>query len=116
MKTDRISRHGWIFAAGGLLLAGFVLSLTPDTVAQTEKTDKKADKKTDKKAKDKTETAKAKKEKVKAWIKDKKEKIKAWGKKKFDKVKAKLKSALGIKDKDKRTRRQRRSLSIPRPS
>src|ERR1043166_4613798 len=63
MKTNRIGRHWWFLAAGSFLRAGFVLSMTHDSVAQTEKSDKKADKKTKEKG-EKGETTKAKKEKV----------------------------------------------------
>jgi hypothetical protein len=49
MKTNRFSRHGLVWVVGGLVLAGFVFSMTHDSPAK----DKKVDPKTKTKEKDK---------------------------------------------------------------
>jgi hypothetical protein len=58
MTTNRISRHWWLWAVGGLVLTSFVFTMTHDGIAQTEKTDAK----TEPKAKDKKDKSDKKKE------------------------------------------------------
>ena len=53
MKTNRISRQGWLWAIGGLVLASFVFSMAQDSAAEAKKTEAKA-----KAEKEKTEKGK----------------------------------------------------------
>jgi hypothetical protein len=48
MATNRISRQWWVWTVAGLVLACFVISMTPDSPAQAKKTDTKAKDKSDK--------------------------------------------------------------------
>src|ERR1700722_157682 len=42
MTTNRISRHGWLLAVAGLIIASLVFTLTPGSPAQAPKTKDKA--------------------------------------------------------------------------